>query len=288
MANKVDWINNWWPAPAKLNLVLNIIGRRADGYHNLQTVFQLISVSDWLNVRLNNEGEISLSCDTRVGDTEDNLVMKAARLLKADSGTRKGASILLKKILPMGAGLGGGSSDAATTLVTLNKLWGLGYTGRRLAQLGAQLGADVPVFIIGRSAWAEGVGEVITALELPPKWFVVVNSPVHCSTKDIFNHNRLTRDSSAITICDFLGGQNKNDCFAAVMEMEGELDRMYKQFSLFGEVFLTGTGSSLFAVCDTRQEAVALSEQLPSQWSKWVVEGLNKSPLHKSLNLSFG
>jgi len=288
MENRVDWANNWWPAPAKLNLVLNIIGRRTDGYHDLQTVFQLIAISDWLNVRLKNTGEITLSCDSRVSEAEDNLVMKAARLLKADSGTSKGAAILLKKTIPMGAGLGGGSSDAATTLVILNNLWNLGYSEGQLVQLGAQLGADVPVFIMGQSAWAEGKGEVITALELPPKWFVVVNSSIHCSTKEVFNHNRLTRDSSAITICDFLGGQNKNDCFATVMEMEEGLAKVYKQFSLFGEVFLTGTGSSLFAVCETRQEAVAMSEQLPSQWDKWVVKGVNESPLHKALNLSFG
>lgn len=288
MASGIDWVNNWWPAPAKLNLVLNIVGRRADGYHDIQTVFQLIAVSDWLNFRFNNEGEVGLSCGSMVGDIEGNLVMKAARLLKADSGTSKGASIVLKKTLPMGAGLGGGSSDAATTLVILNELWDLKYSKDQLARLGATLGADVPVFVIGKSAWAEGKGEVITALELPPKWFVVVNSSIHCSTKDVFNHNCLTRDSSAITICDFLGGQNNNDCFAAVMEMEEELAKVYKQFSLFGEVFLTGTGSSLFAVCETRQEAVALSEQLPNQWDKWVVEGVNESPLHKALNLSFG
>ena len=282
-----EWAEHWWPAPAKLNLMLNIVGQRADGYHELQTVFQLIAISDWLNFIPTDNGHISLSCSSADIATEDNLVVRAASLLKERSGSALGVDVILKKILPMGAGLGGGSSDAATTLVVLNDVWGLGYSVEQLIDLGLELGADVPIFVKGCSTWAEGVGEKMTSIKLPENWFVVVNSDHHCSTKEVFAHNSLTRDNSPITIRDFLDGQENNDCLPVVREMNQELDRQYRQFSDFSKVYLTGTGSSMFAKCNTRQEAVSLSDRLPDGWNKWIVKGINKSPLQKSLKQFF-
>ena len=284
---KKQWHDHWWPAPAKLNLMLNITSQRADGYHELQTVFQLVAIYDWLNFTPKEDGVVDLECAVTDILVDDNLIMRAAKLLKQHSGSTSGVHMVVKKILPMGAGLGGGSSNAATTLLVLNELWGLGYTVDQLAKLGLELGADVPVFVYGQSAWAEGVGEVLTPLELPEQWFVVVNSDHHCSTREVFQNNRLTRDNSAITIRDFLNGQMKNDCLPVVLEMNEELREIYQQFSIFSEVFLTGTGSSMFAKCNTRNEAVSLSKQLPDNWNKWIVKGLNESPLQKSLKQFF-
>lgn len=282
-----EWAELWWPAPAKLNLMLNITGQRADGYHELQTVFQLIAIFDWLNFTPVENNQISLSCNLSTIPEKDNLVMRAATLMRERSGTNLGVNIELKKILPTGAGLGGGSSDAATTLVVLNELWSLGYSVSELEGLALELGADVPIFVRGQSAWAEGVGEKISPIELPEQWFVVVNSDFHCSTREIFTHNRLTRDSSAITIRDFLEGHETNDCFDVVKEISEELNNIYQLFSQFGQVFLTGTGSSMFAKCDTRQEAVVLSDKLPADWNKWIVKGVSESPLQKSLKQFF-
>jgi len=279
----VQWEDHWWPAPAKLNLMLNITGRRADGYHELQTVFQLIGMSDWLNFVPTKNGLIQLSCSNKDIPVTDNLVFRAAALLKERSGTPDGVNVVLKKILPMGSGLGGGSSDAATTLVVLNEMWGLNYSTDELLRMGLELGADVPVFVLGCSAWAEGIGEKLEQMVLPEEWFVVVNSDYHCSTKEIFQHNCLTRDNEAITIRDFLDGQMKNDCLPVVRQMSQELDGVYRQFSEFSTVYLTGTGSSMFAKCGTREEAVSLSGKLPDDWNKWVVKGVNDSPLQKSL-----
>jgi len=282
--NEKEWGEHWWPAPAKLNLMLNITGQRTDGYHELQTVFQLIAISDWLNFLPTENGVIELSCSSiKLSSNDDNLVIRAAKLLQEHSGCKLGAKIVLKKILPMGAGLGGGSSDAATALVVLNEVWGLKYSVNELAILALKLGADVPVFVLGQSAWAEGVGEKITPMELPEKWFVVVNSDYHCSTKDVFTHKGLTRDNSAITIRDFLDGQENNVCLPVVLEMNRELDVVYRHYSKFSKVYMTGTGSSMFAKCETRQEAVNLLEKLPSNWNRWVVKGLSESPLQKSL-----
>jgi len=284
LKGSLDWAEHWWPAPAKLNLMLNITGQRADGYHELQTVFQLLSVSDWLNFKPRTDGVVAFDCDLQSLSTLSNLVVQAANLLKGRAGSSCGVDITLRKILPMGAGLGGGSSDAATTLLVLNEMWGLGCSLNELAALGLQLGADVPVFVLGASAWAEGVGELITEMELPEKWFVVVNSDYHCSTKEIFQNKCLTRDSSPITIRAFLDGYDNNDCLAVVREASQELDGLYRQFSRFGKVLLTGTGSSMFIKLDTREEAVSLSKELPADWQVWVVSGVNKSPLHSSLN----
>jgi len=284
MKNDTNWPDVWWPAPAKLNLFLRVVGRRPDGYHELQTVFQLLAISDWLNFNTREDGEIKLLGNMDGVSTSENLIVKAANLLKAHALADVGVDITIKKVLPMGAGLGGGSSNAATTLVVLNELWQLNYSLQDLAKLGLSLGADVPVFVLGNSAWAEGVGEKIVPVSLDESWYLVVNSGVHVSTKEIFSHNRLTRDCSPITIRDFQEGQLENVCLPILRELSEDVDKMYQCFSTFTDVQLTGTGSSLFAKCKTRVEALELSNKLPDNWTKWLVKGVNESPLHKALN----
>ena len=278
-----DWADVWWPAPAKLNLFLRVVGRRPDGYHELQTVFQLLAISDWLSFNSREDGEIKLNGNMDDVEANENLIVRAAKMLKAHATVDLGVNITIKKILPMGAGLGGGSSNAATTLVVLNELWQLGYSLQDLAKLGLSLGADVPVFVLGNTAWAEGVGEKIVPVALDESWYLVVNSGVHVSTKEIFSHNRLTRDCSPITIRDFHEGQLDNVCLPILRELSEEVDEMYQYYSTFTDVRLTGTGSSLFATCKTRKEALELSNKLPDGWTKWLVKGVNESPLHKAL-----
>ncbi|PCH83568.1 MAG: 4-(cytidine 5'-diphospho)-2-C-methyl-D-erythritol kinase [Piscirickettsiaceae bacterium] len=283
-SSKASWPDLWWPAPAKLNLFLKVIGRRPDGYHQLQTVFQLLALSDWLNFTKRDDGEIRLEGNMSDIESSDNLIVRAAKLLQVSSSTSFGAEVVIKKVLPMGAGLGGGSSDAATTLVVLNELWQLHLSLDKLAEIGLSLGADVPVFVLGKSAWAEGVGEDISPMMLNERWYLVVNPGSHISTKEVFSHNRLTRDSSPITIRDFHEGQLDNDCLSVVRELDKNVDAMYQRFSIFTDVYLTGTGSSLFATCKTREDALKLSNKLPDNWTKWLVKGVNESPLHKALN----
>lgn len=279
-----DWQQLWWPAPAKLNLMLKIVGQREDGYHLLQTVFQLIEFNDQLNFVPRKDARICLEEGIDAVAEKDNLIIKAATLLQQEKHINQGVTISLKKVLPMGAGMGGGSSDAATTLLVLNYMWGVGCTCEELMRLGLQLGADVPVFIAGKSAWAEGVGEKITPLTLGENWFLIASPATHNSTKEIFTHNRLTRGSSAITIRDFLDGQKENDCLSVVREINKEFDLMYRQFSGFSDVYLTGTGSSMFAKCNNRKDAEALLEKLPRTWKTTVVKGVDVSPLHVLLN----
>lgn len=274
------WKDHWWPAPAKLNLLLKITGRREDGYHTLQTVFQLLAFYDWLNFVPREDGALKLVRPLDGVSDTNHLLLRAARLLQADSGCQQGADMDLRKVLPMGAGMGGGSSDAATALVVLNQVWELGYSLQQLAELGLQLGADVPVFVHGHSAWAEGVGEQLTALDIEESWYLVVTPGTAVSTADVFAHEGLTRDSAPITIRAFQNGLRENDCFPVVRGMYDELDAVYGRFSEHAEVHLTGTGSSMFACCPSRQAAMALSEQLPDSWTKWIVKGVNQSQLH--------
>ena len=277
------WRDHWWPAPAKLNLMLRVLDRRPDGYHNLQTVFQLIAFYDWLNFVPRQDDEIKFISPLQGVDHQGNLVMRAANLLRDHSQSTQGVNIQLRKVLPMGAGMGGGSSDAATTLVVLNALWGLGYSIDQLADLGLKLGADVPVFVRGQSAWAEGLGEQLTPLEIDPSWYLVVTPSRSISTAQVFAFEGLTRHNTPITIRAFQEGARGNDCLPAARAMSDELDSIFQEFSRHAEVHLTGTGSSLFAACDSREAATALSEQLPENWVKLIVKGVNQSPLHDVL-----
>ncbi len=272
------------PAPAKLNLFLHITGRREDGYHNLQTVFQLLDFGDELSFSLRpSDGQITLSPEIEGVPHEDNLIVKAARLLQAHSNTPQGADIELSKHLPMGGGIGGGSSNAATTLLALNSLWQTRLDLDTLAELGRQLGADVPVFIRGNSAWAEGVGEQLQAIELPEKWYLVATPDCHVSTAEIFSHKDLTRDTSSITVAAFLEQGGVNDCQPLVQSLYPEVKNALSWLSQYGDAKMTGTGASVFAPFDNKVSAEAVLAKMPNTLNGFVARGVNHSNVHKLL-----
>jgi 4-diphosphocytidyl-2-C-methyl-D-erythritol kinase len=268
-----------WPAPAKLNLLLKVVGRRADGYHLLQTVFQFLDVADELRFRLREDGSVRLLNPLPEVPEEQDLTVRAARLLQQEAGISAGVEIELQKRLPMGGGLGGGSSDAATVLVALNRLWGLGLEKAQLARLGLQLGADVPVFVHGQAAWAEGVGEEITPVELPEPWYLVVTPSCHVPTAEIFGDPDLTRDSARIKIADFLSGSRENDCLPVVARRYPPVAEAMDWLGQFAEPRLTGTGASVFAVFEQEQAARDTMERVPRDYAAFVARGLNRSPL---------
>lgn len=272
------------PAPAKLNLFLHINGRRSDGYHLLQTLFQFLDYGDTLHFTPRSDSELHLLPDLPGVAAEDNLIMRAARLLQQVSGTLQGADIRLDKRLPMGGGIGGGSSDAATTLVGLNHLWQTGLTLEQLAELGLQLGADVPVFIHGRAAWAEGVGEQLTPVELDEPWYLVVVPPSHVSTAEIFSDERLTRDTPAITLAAFREHGGRNDCLPVVMTRYTEIRNTLILLNNYCEAKMTGTGSCLFGAFPNEREADKVRARLPATLQTFVAKGCNVSPLHALLD----
>lgn len=272
------------PAPAKLNLFLHITGRRDDGYHNLQTVFQFLDYGDELSFRQRSDGELTLLPDIPNVPFEDNLIIKAARMLQKKSRKTCGADIELKKNLPMGGGLGGGSSDAATTLLTLNKLWGLNLTLDELAALGLALGADVPVFIRGEAAFAEGVGEHLTPVpDLPEPWYLVVCPPVHVDTGKIFQHEGLTRDTPAINIRTALKQGGRNDCQQIVSMLYPEIGKTLNLLNKFSFAKMTGTGACIFSSFGSEKEANIVSDQLPAEYVAFVAKGTNLSMTHRVL-----
>ncbi len=272
-----------WPAPAKLNLFLSVVGRRTDGYHELQTVFQLIDLVDDIGIELRADGEIRRRTGPEGIPAEADLAIRAARLLKARTGARAGADISVHKRIPAGGGLGGGSSDAATVLVALNRLWGTGLEAAELAAIGVELGADVPVFVHGRSAWAEGVGERLTPVALPPRWFAVVRPEVTVATAEVFQAPELTRNSPKTTILGFLQAGGRNDCEPVVRARWPEVGRALDWLGRAGRAQLTGTGSCVFAAFGTRAAAAAALDGLPTQWQGFVTQGLDRSPLMERL-----
>jgi 4-diphosphocytidyl-2-C-methyl-D-erythritol kinase len=276
------------PAPAKLNLFLHITGRRDDGYHNLQTLFQFLDYGDELAFRQRSDGKLTLSPDVAGVPFEDNLIIKAARMLQEKSQQKSnkvcGADIELKKILPMGGGLGGGSSDAATTLLALNKLWNLNLSFDELAALGLALGADVPVFVRGEAAFAEGVGEHLTPVpELPEPWYLVVCPPVHVDTGKIFQHEGLTRDTPAINIRTALKQGGRNDCQQIVSMLYPEIGKTLNLLNKFSFAKMTGTGACIFSSFGSEKEANFVSDQLPGEYVAFVAKGTNLSITHKVL-----
>lgn len=273
-------------SPAKLNLFLKILGRRPDGYHLLQTLFQLLDYGDELRFRHRPDGEIKLSPQIPGVPAADNLIVRAATMLQERSGCRLGADIELTKRLPMGGGIGGGSSNAATTLLALNTLWQTGLTLDELAGLGLQLGADVPVFVRGRTAWAEGIGEQLQAVETDEKWYLVVIPPCSVSTAEIFSSQQLTRNSSPIKIAAFLEQGAGNDCEAVVRKLYPEVDFALNWLGQFAPAQLTGTGSCLFASFTERDDAQQVYEQLPENLRAFVARATNISPVHRALGLS--
>ena len=272
------------PSPAKLNLFLHINGRRPDGYHQLQTVFQLLDYGDELSFESTDDAVLTLSPVIEGLPNEENLIIRAAKLLQQHTDCTKGARIVLTKRLPMGGGIGGGSSNAATTLLALNLLWQTQLSTEQLASLGKRLGADVPVFIHGRSAWAEGIGEIITPLDLPTRWYLVIRPNVHVSTADIFAKKKLTRDTPIIKVAAFLEGGGKNDCQDLVLESFPQVKEAIDWLNFFSQARLTGTGSCIFAAFDSEAEAKEVLALKPVHLQGFVAKGVNRSPLHTALS----
>jgi 4-diphosphocytidyl-2-C-methyl-D-erythritol kinase len=272
-----------WPAPAKLNLFLHITTRRQDGYHDLQTVFQLLDYGDALAFDIRQDSSIRRINPLGSVAAEDDLTVKAARLLQSHAGISAGVDIYLDKTLPMGGGLGGGSSDAATTLCVLNHLWQVGVTQTELMALGRSLGADVPVFVLGQSAWGEGVGEQLTPLSLPSRWFVVIHPPVPISTAALFADPELTRNCPPITIPDFLNGGGGNVFEPVVRKRYPEVAAALNWLGQYASARLTGTGSCIFAAVPNREQAEGILFGLPASWRGFIAKGINTSPLIEAL-----
>jgi 4-diphosphocytidyl-2-C-methyl-D-erythritol kinase len=276
----MDW-SRGWPAPAKLNLLLRILNRRPDGYHNLQTVFQFVQQADVLDFRLRTDGRIR-RMNALLGVAEaDDLTVRAAFLLQAETGCAYGVDIRLNKQLPLGAGLGGGSSDAATVLVALNHLWGCGLSRADLAALGVQLGADVPVFVQSEAAWAEGIGECLQPLVLPEPYYVVLIPACQVSTAKIFSDQQLTRASSAITIDDFMTGCHENHCLPVVLKHFPPVAEAFAWLEQFASARLTGTGACVFAEFSELVAAEQVMQQIPANCRGFISKGLNQSPLYQ-------
>ena len=275
------------PSPAKLNLFLHVLGRRSDGYHELQTLFQILDYGDELSFTLRSDGQIRLLTEFAGVNHDDNLIVRAARLLQQHSASRFGADIHCHKRLPMGGGLGGGSSNAATTLVALDRLWDTRLSTEQLASLGLKLGADVPVFVRGHSAWGEGVGERLTPVALPEKWYVVLVPPCPVSTAEIFNSPELTRNTSPITIAAFLEGGGRNDCQALVSKRHPAVRQALDWLGNFAPSQLTGTGSAIYTALPTEKEARAILATALSETGPLVLEGQKvKGFVAKGLNQS--
>ncbi|WP_445003247.1 4-(cytidine 5'-diphospho)-2-C-methyl-D-erythritol kinase [Halomonas mongoliensis] len=269
--------------------MLHIIGRRPDGYHELQTLFQFLDHGDTLRLSSRTDGELRLTPELPGVAAEENLVLRAARALQQESGRRLGADIHLEKRLPMGGGLGGGSSDAATALVGLNRLWGLGLTLERLAELGLSLGADVPVFVRGHAAWGEGIGERLTPVELDTPWFVVVHPGVAVSTPAVFGAAELTRHTPPITMARALqGGASswRNDCEATVRRLYPPVAEVIDWLSERAPSLLTGTGACVFSRLPREVDADRLLAEIDGRWPAFKAHGLNRSPLHEVLGFN--
>ena len=273
----------WWPAPAKLNLMLHITGRRPDGYHELQTVFQLLDFCDQLAFEITEAAAIERVTGPAEVPPDADLVVRAARALQRATGSPLGARIHLKKRIPMGGGLGGGSSNAATTLLALNALWKTGLKIGDLAQIGVELGADVPIFVHGNSAWAEGVGDRLTPLALPVQWFVVIHPGVSVATREVFQAPELTRNSPLITIRDFSGSGGRNDCEPVVRARVPAVADALDWLTKFRPARMTGTGSCIFAAFDSAIDAERVAARVPDVWRSWVAQGLDRSPVHVTL-----
>jgi len=269
-----------FPAPAKLNLFLHVTGRRADGYHDLQTIFQFLDYSDTIDIEATTDGRIVRTrALAEVAEAHD-LSVRAATLLQHASGTRLGATIAVTKRIPVGSGLGGGSSDAATTLLALNRLWGLNRTRAELAALGRRLGADVPVFVHGRAAWAEGVGDILTPIEPEPAWYAVLVPPVLVSTADVFGGVELTPYSPAITIRDFQTGRARNDLEPVACRRYPEVERARNWLARYGPVRMSGSGGAMFVTVAGPEPGRDILAGAPAGYSGFVARTLNLHPLY--------
>ncbi len=275
----IDTALKIWPAPAKINLFLHITGRREDGYHELQTIFQFLDYADQLTFRVTQDTEIIHTNPIPGVAAKDDLTVRAARLLQHYTRCQLGVEININKKLPMGGGLGGGSSDAATTLVALNQLWNLGLNKKNLADLGRQLGADVPVFVYGRAAWAEGVGDKLTSVKLDEPWYVVIVPAVSVSTAEIFSAKELNRECLAIKIADYLEGMTENVCEPVVRSRYPQVNTAIEWLNQYSKARMTGTGACVFAPMSSEQRAADVLRKKPDGYSGFIAQGRNVSPL---------
>ena len=274
-----------WPSPAKVNLFLHITGRRDDGYHEIQTAFQFLDYSDSLEFQVQQSGTIELLTPLKGVKNESNLIIRAAKCLQSHTDSKQGAKISIEKRLPIGGGLGGGSSNAATTLIALNHLWQTKLTTTKLAQLGLTLGADVPVFIHGYAAWAEGIGEKLTPISPAEPWYVVIVPDCQVSTAEVFSSQELTRDCEPITISRFLSGEVINVCERVVLKNYSAVSQAVDWLNRYGKSRMSGTGACVFAGFDSQVQAQQVLEDLPSHWRGFIAKGCNQSPLATLMGL---
>ncbi|MFV2030886.1 MAG: 4-(cytidine 5'-diphospho)-2-C-methyl-D-erythritol kinase [Gammaproteobacteria bacterium] len=272
-------------SPAKLNLMLHITGRRADGYHLLQTVFQYINLTDQMVFGVTENGAIGrIESNTPVPESED-IALRAALELQRRAQVAKGVEISIDKRIPIGGGLGGGSSNAATTLLALNRLWELNLPIYELAEIGLELGADVPFFVTGYSAWATGAGEQLSAIELPLPWYLIIDPGVAVSTAKIFAAQELTRNCDAITIRAFLEGAGTNVCQPVACELYAEIQQAIDWLDQYSGTRMTGTGGCVFAPFDSLKQAESVKSRVPEHWGCFVAKAMNTNPVHQQLGL---
>ena len=282
---KLNEVSLSWPAPAKLNLFLRILGRREDGYHEIQTLFQLIDLNDELTFDVQSDPSVSRHASTYGVPEAEDLVVRAARLLQAETGVRKGVRIQVNKHIPLGAGLGGGSSDAATTLLALNALWECGLSQDELAAIGRNLGADVPVFIRGRSALAGGIGDALKPVDLGQRHYLLVFSAFAVSTAAVFSHPDLVRDSAPLVLEEIPAAAGRNDCEAVAVKLRPELGALMTDLATWGEPHMTGTGSCIFLQMADEKTAVETALRMKCRYNVRAVRGLDHSPVHEILDL---
>lgn len=276
--------SDWWPSPAKLNLFLHINGRRPDGYHELQSVFQMLSYGDELAFEITQSSQIQMATKLDGVEETDNLIVKAAKILQSKLEISLGCKIHLNKRLPMGGGIGGGSSNAATTLLVLNRLWQANLTTQELATLGLALGADVPVFVYGNTAFANGVGENLIPMHVKTMFYLVVFPNSHVSTAEIFGAENLPRNTPKIAMADYRFDITKNDCQNLVLDRYPEVANLLQWLLQFAPSRMTGTGACVFAMFETEKEADKVFKQLPTKWRAFIAKGVDKSPLIDALN----
>ena len=287
MTARTDAAPGFWPAPAKLNLFLHITGRRPDGYHDLQTLFQILDWGDELRFVVNDSGSISRAAHIEGVPEADDICIRAAHLLKTRARVKQGVQIELLKRIPMGAGLGGGSSDAATVLCALNQLWACGLTGQQLAGLGLELGADVPVFVNGYSALAEGRGEKLQAVSLGQRHYVLVFPGLNISTADVFRHPLLKRDSSPVDLSSISLRCGRNDCEAVALLMYPELKIVIQELSEWGQPLMSGTGSTFFLSFPDKKTAMRAASELECRYNVRPVSGVDRSYLLDRMSEEF-
>ena len=277
-----EWTH--WPAPAKLNLFLRITGRRDDGYHELQTVFQLLDWGDRVSLKCRDDGVISREQADYPVPAEQDIAVRAAHALQQHSACALGAEIRINKQIPMGGGFGGGSSNAASILVALNTLWHCGLGLQELAHIGRKLGADVPVFVYGQNAWAEGIGDRLTPIQLPPAWFLVIDTGVHVATAELFQSPQLTRTQKLVKIESYVSGSLLDNAFEPVIrQLQPRINRVFESMAGCGKVALTGTGGGCFMRFDSKEAALGAQAKLPDGYRSWVVKSAPVSPLLQAL-----